>query len=190
MKIITFLFICFSNVIAQSVDFYREDITFRLSDTKFQVDGIYYFYNNTDQKQKNLIYFPVKPICANNKIDSIQVINLSKMKVVSISQKTANGFIFVLEANAQDSTLYQIKYQQDICSDSAIYILKSTQKWGKPLVAGQYKLIVPNSIKINHSSYEPDKKYYFNDFYVYAWQERDFYPNRDMIFKFTNSTSD
>lgn len=158
-----------------------------INDNKFFIDGIYYFNNNTDKTQKNLIYFPVNSTCVNSKLDSVKVNNLLRMQTIAISKKTTNGFFFVLEVDARDSTLYQIKYQQDICCDSVIYTLKSTQTWGKPLSLGIYKLIVPKSVKVKYFSYEPDNKYYFDNFYVYFWQKRDFFPDQDMIFKFKNN---
>ena len=187
MKIIVILFFFGSILLAQSVDFYKEDITFKLNKNKFCVDGIYYFRNNTDKIQKDLIYFPVKSICPNSEADSVNVFNLSKMLSVKISKKSANGFFFILEVDAGDSAHYQIKYQQDICCDSVLYILKSTQRWGKPLSSGIYKLLAHKSIKVNYFSYEPDKEYNIDDFYIYSWKKKDFFPNQDIVFKFDNN---
>jgi hypothetical protein len=186
MKII-FIVLFFSlNLFAQSIDFYKEDITFKLTPTKVYVSGLYYFKNKTDKIQKNLIYFPVIPTCIINVADSIDIFNLSKLHSVEISKKTSNGFFFILETGANDSTIYQIQYQQDICGDSALYVLESTQKWGKALSSGIYKIIVPDSLKIAYFSYKPDSTYHFTNFNIYYLEKKDFIPDRDIVLKFKN----
>lgn len=186
MKIIIIVLFFSLNLIAQSIDFYKEDITFKITQTKFYVNGLYYFKNRTDKIQKNLIYFPVTPTCVNNVADSIDIFNISKLQSIEISKKTSNGFFFILETGAHDSTIYQIRYQQDICGDSVLYVLESTQKWGKALSSGIYKIIVPDSLKTTYFSYKPDSTYYFTNFNVYYLERKDFIPDRDLVCKFKN----
>ena len=170
------------NLFAQSIDFYKEDITFKLNKTKFYISGLYHFKNTSDKLQKSLIYFPVIPTCITNKADSINIINLSNLQHVPYNRKTS-GFTFLLESKANDSTIYQIEYEQDICGDSALYILESTQKWVKPLRSGIYKLIVPDSLEIEFLSYEPDSIYSFTNYKIYYLYKINFFPDRNLVFK-------
>lgn len=186
IKIIIIVLFFSLSLTAQSIDFYKEDITFKITPDKFYVNGLYYFKNKTDKIRKNLIYFPVTPTCVNNVADSIDIFNISKLQSIEISKKTSNGFFFILETGAHDSTIYQIQYQQDICGDSALYVLTSTQKWNKPLSSGTYKIMVPDSLKIEYFSYQPDSTYYFTNFNVYYLERKDFIPNRDLVLKFKN----
>lgn len=183
MKIIIIVLFFSLNLLAQSIDFYKENITFKITPTKFYVNGLYYFKNKTNTIQKNLIFFPVTPTCINNVADSIDLFNISKLQSVEISKKISNGFFFILETGAKDSTIFQIRYQQDICADSALYVLKSTQKWDKPLSSGIYKIIVPDNLKIKYFSYQPDSTYYFSNFNVYYLEKKDFIPDQDFVLK-------
>lgn len=180
-----FLFYC-QFLIAQTLDFYKEDITFTVTATSFYVDGIYYFHNNSDIAKRNLIFFPVNSTCQYYENDSVKIFDLLNMRPIKITKHSNNGFFFTLEVNAMDSAVYRIKYQQDICSDSVIYILKSTLKWDYPLTSATYKLLVPDTMDINYFSYLPDTTYEFEEFFVYLWERSHFLPDKDMIFKFKN----
>jgi hypothetical protein len=83
-----------------------------------------------------------------------------------------------------DTVLFQIGYRQKLNSDSAIYILKTTKGWGKPMDWAEYKLIVPDYMSIKKFSYSPDKTYKIEKNTIYYWKKLNFMPNEDMIFYF------
>lgn len=184
MKLILVLLLFSPFLLAQSLDFYKEDITFKIDGTEFNVDGIYYFRNHTTRELRNLIYFPLSPACPHDGMDSVKIFDLIDMRPINLIRKAKHGFHFPLEVQALDSAVYRIKYRQAICSDSVRYILKSTLKWGKLLKAATFKLLVPDTLKIKYFSYLPDTTYRFDEFSVYLWQKKDFLPDKDMIFKF------
>lgn len=181
-KTIFLLLLLIISIQAKSLDFYKEDISFRLTPHTFYVNGIYFFKNNTDADLKRLIYFPVDS--SNNSLDSIRIFNLSKIYSLVPREKRTNGFFFEIDVNANDSALYQIRYQQKISSDSVKYILRSTKSWQRPLKSALYKLVVDKSLRIENFTYEPDKIYDFEDNKVYLWLKNEFLPDCDLIFKF------
>ena len=181
-KSLLILLFIFISIQAKTLDFYKEDITFRLNPHTFYVDGLYYFQNNGNVNIKRLTYFPVDS--SNNTLDSIQVFNLTKMHPVELRKKKSNGFLFNIEVNANDSAIYQIKYQQKIGSDSIKYILESTLSWGRPLTSAVYKLIVDKSLRMENFTFKPDKVYDFEDSKVYLWKKEAFLPRDDLVFKF------
>lgn len=182
-----FLIINCSLLFTQPLNFFREDITFRLSEKVFKVEGLYWFENNSGHRLRTVIYYPFPAKL--NFIDSVEVINLSNQKSVQI-QKGESGISFLLEAGAGDTTLYKINYNQRITGDSAKYILCSTQLWNNPIKFAEYKLIPDNNIEIISSSYNADKIYDVNNIKVYYWKRTDFMPDRDIVVHFKKHSKD
>ena len=65
-----------------------------------------------------------------------------------------------------------------------MYILTTTQYWGKPLEVVTYELITPADIIITSFSYPPDNRQEIGDEIIYFWRKENFMPERDMIFTF------
>ncbi len=87
----------------------------------------------------------------------------------NISNKTENGFSFMLTITAHDTTLYHIAYRQKVSGDSASYILRSTQAWNRPLEYAEYKFMSDSSIGITWFSYQPDRIYNIEGKNIYLW---------------------
>ena len=58
LMIILLTAIASSEVCAQKLDFYREDLTFILDDSSFTVTGYYYFLNTSDDDEKLDLFYP------------------------------------------------------------------------------------------------------------------------------------
>lgn len=170
-------------VCGQRVDFFKEDITFRLFNAQFYVEGYYWFANNFDKPVSSSLYYPF-PNYSGEKIDSIYLYNISAGQKSGFTWESRNAISFKLYIEPHDTVLLQIGYRQSLTADSAVYILKTTQGWGKPLVNAEYKLLVPQSIKIKKFSYPPDKSYFIENQKIYYWKKDNFMPKRDMIFYF------
>ena len=171
-----------SCLIAQELDFYKEDLTFRLNKNYFKVDGLYWFANHSDQNIKSIIYFPFSEGIEN--IDSVEVFNLTKGQSGRKLNKHKMGISFLLEAAPNDTLIYNIKYNQKITCDSVQYILLTTKYWNKPLETAEYKLIIEDSLKLTGSSYEPDKFYKIDGQEILYWRKQKFMPQKDFIFHF------
>ncbi|MCL5031369.1 MAG: hypothetical protein M1480_20390 [Bacteroidetes bacterium] len=176
------LFIC-SFAYGQRANFFKEDITFRLDSIHFNVEGYYWFANNSDKPVSSDIFYPF-PNSSGEKIDSIRLFNISAGQKTHYKLEGSNGISFDLFIAPHDTVLFQIGYRQELTSDSAEYILRTTQGWGKPLEHAEYKLIVPADFKIKNFSYQPDKSYNIENQKIYYWKMENFMPSRDMVFYF------
>ncbi len=177
------LFILSSITFAQTTDFFKEDITFYMDSTYFSANGFYWFANNSGKPIQNNIFYPF-PNNSNEKIDSIAVFNLSSERYINFIHEGKHGITFDMFIEPYDTVIFQIKYRQKLNSDSAVYILRTTQKWSKPLKYSEYKLIVSKSFKINKFSYTPLKSYEIQNKKIYFWKMKIFMPLKDMIFYF------
>jgi hypothetical protein len=184
MRILFFLqlLIC-SFAFGQRADFFREDITFRLDGVHLDVEGYYWFSNNSDKPIATDISYPF-PNCCGEKIDSIRVYNISAAQNTRYNLDGTSGISFHLFIGPHDTALFQIGYRQKLNSDSAVYILRTTQGWGKPLNHCEYKLLVPGSLVVKDFSYPPVRSYIIQGEKIYYWEMENFMPARDMIFHF------
>lgn len=184
MKKIILLFIVVCPLLnGQRADFFKESITFYLDSIHFSVEGYYWFLNNSNKAVYSNIFYPF-PNFSNEKIDSISVFNISVRQTTKFNKEGNGGISFDLFIEPYDTVLFQICYRQQLKSDSAIYILRTTEGWGKPLDSAEYNLIVPKSFVIKGFSYPPIKSYGILDKKIYVWKMENFMPRKDMIFYF------
>ncbi|MCX6150261.1 MAG: hypothetical protein NTX22_07045 [Ignavibacteriales bacterium] len=182
-KILYLIFFLSSFVLGQRADFFKEDITFRLDSLAIDVDGYYWFANRSDKTIESNIFYPF-PNYSDEKIDSIRLYNLSDGRETSFAKEGENGISFFLNIPPFDTVIFQIGYRQKLIGDSAVYILRTTQGWGKPIAYAEFKLIVSNSFLIKQFIYPPDKTYKFEKYKIYYWKKENFMPVQDMIFYF------
>ena len=184
MKIIFFLFFIFcSFAFGQRAVFFKEDITFRLDGVHLDVEGYYWFSNNSINSVSADIFYPF-PSAFGDKIDSIRIYNISKGERPRYTLHNHDGISFYLFLPPHDTVLFQIGYRQKLNGDSAAYLLQTTQAWGRPLVRAEYKLLVPESFNIKRFSYPPGKSYEIQGEKIYYWEMNNFMPTRDMVFCF------
>ncbi len=182
-KVLLFLFLFSSLTLAQRADFFKEDLTFRLDSTHFDVNGFYWFLNNNDKPVFSEIFYPF-PSAFGSEIDSIRLFNISAGQKTKYNLESGRGIYFNLYILPGDTVLFQIGYRQKLNSDGALYILRSTQAWGKPLKHAEYKLITSKYFKIREFSYKPEKIYNIEDKKIYYWKMENFMPQKDMAFIF------
>jgi len=182
-KILLFLILTSSFSFAQRADFFKEDITFRLDSTHIDVEGIYWFLNNNNKPVFSEIFYPF-PVSSGSEIDSIRLFNITAGQKTKYNLESDNGISFNLFIPPQDTVLFQIGYRQKLNVDSAVYILRSTQAWGKPLQHAEYKLITSAAFRIKDFSYQPQKVYNIENKKIYYWELKNFMPSKDMIFTF------
>ncbi len=182
-KILFFLILTNSFSFAQRADFFKEDITFRLDSTYIDVEGVYWFLNNYDKPVFSDIFYPF-PVSSGSEIDSIRLFNITAGQKTKYNLESGSGISFNLFIPPKDTVLFQIGYRQKLNGDSAVYILRSTQVWGKPLERAEYKLMTSLIFKIKNFSYLPDKIYKIDNKKIYYWKKENFMPKVDMVFKF------
>jgi hypothetical protein len=178
------LFLFHPYIYAQELLFYKEDIAFTLDRNYFRVDGFYWFANQSDMRCENIIYYPFGNSSEKEKVDSIEVYNISQNTIPKITNRDLKGFTFLLDIAGRDTEVYHIKYFQKIASYSVKYTLLSTKQWNKALDHAEYKLIVDKQIELTSFSYKPDRVYDINDNKIYYWARSNFMPKSDMVFHF------
>jgi hypothetical protein len=182
-KIVCLLFFVCLPAFGQRADFFGEDITFRLDGFYLDVEGYYWFSNHSGKPIHSNIFYPF-PNYSGEKIDSIRLYNLSAGWEPEFKREGEYGISFDLFIAPLDTVLFQVGYRQKLNGDSAVYILKTTQGWGKPIDHAEFKLIAPDSLIMKKFSYPPDKSYLIEKKKIYIWKMKNFMPVRDMIFYF------
>ena len=178
-----FLFVNIFKANSQNIEFYREDLTFKIEKGYFSVDGIYYFCNVSDKALKTNLFYPFPTDSTYGNIDSVFVL-LNDSIPIEFYKKENKGIYFPVKISAYGTTKYRIKYRQKITGNKAEYILTSTQTWKKPFEIVNYKLIVPNDIKIKDISYKADSINNSAANTIYFWKKKDFMPEKNMIIMF------
>jgi hypothetical protein len=174
-QIIVFLFLvqilCYPQDV---VSFDSENITFKIQDNIFMVNGIYYF-NSQSNKQFSILYpFPSDSIYGRAFNIKVKYVNTGE----TIIYKTyKNSSSIVLPVLMKGETPIMISYCQPLKSNKVKYILISTNYWNKPIEKVDYKLITDFEIK--KFSMPPDKEIILGNKKIYLWQKENFMPTMD-----------
>lgn len=179
------LIICFTAVhsYSQNIRFYKENIDFEIKGQYFIVKGFYYFCNIGKDTTRNIISYPFPTGSDYGKVDSVKVFNVSdKLNIKNRIEKT--GLSFSLKLGPYATKLFQIVYRQKLAGRKAEYILLTTKQWGRAFEQINYKLTVPDNIKVDSLSYRPDSSYTENNKQLFVWHKKNFMPNKNMIIYF------
>lgn len=153
----------------QRLQFVQEKIDFAVSNERFSVNGIYYFNNDTEAEIKQTILFPFA-----KGADSLivkRIYNLSFSENLSFQELT-DAVAFKIIVPPKDTVMVNIAYSQSTDKEN-VYVLESTQTWGKALQRADYSLTVEPSVRVDSLSMQPDSL--IDN--VYYWKREDFFPN-------------
>lgn len=155
----------------QKLGFIGERIDFVINSSRFSINGIYYFSNNSEQEIRQTIFFPFS-----KNTDSITVKRVYNLTYAEnlIFQKFENAVAFKIFVLPKDTVIVNIAYSQRTVKEN-IYILESTQTWKQALKNADYSLTFDTSVQIDSLSLKPDSL--TNS--VYFWYKQDFYPKED-----------
>ena len=177
---LVFLFLATLNLKAQSsVSFFEEHIDFSIDSQYFNVNGIYSFYNISDQIVNQDILFPFA--VKTTLIDSIRIINLNNLEKVQF-KCLENAIYFHLTYSPKDTLDINIFYRQKVTAINT-YIITTTQAWGNPLNKAIYRLTSPRNMPIQSFSYIPDSMKIVDDKNVFFWDKYHFAPQIDFDVK-------
>jgi hypothetical protein len=167
---------------SQPIQFYKEDIDFIIEDEYFIVKGFYYFCNVSDKIISMTLYYPF-PTDSDyyGNIDSILV--EQDDSIVPSYFRDNSGIYFNIKINAYSANKYFVSYRQKLLKNKAEYILVTTNKWNRPLERGNYRLTLPNDLKILYLSYEPDSIKIGKNQTIYYFQKLDFIPQKNFVFE-------
>jgi hypothetical protein len=181
---ILFLFLLLApGVQSQKIEFFSENLTFRLHQGTFEVDGLYFFRNKTDAEVRQSMIYPFPDV---EKYGDISFISINREGDTNTMLRSQNekGALFMLILQPHEEAAYRIIYRQQLKSNEAKYIILTTQKWGKPFETADYRLEFPNSIQLTNISIEPDSVFQKNNQHTYLWHRKYFMPTVDFEFEF------
>lgn len=168
---------CFAS---PTLEFYREDLHFKLSADHFSVDGYYYFRNPTDKPLNTLLAYPFPADSLMGTVDSVFAYDSNNKNIMlQNNQKFMN---FRVSIPAQDTLVCRIGYRQELKEHYAKYILLTTHAWGKPFEQVNYDLTT--TMKIKEFSYEPDRIFNKKKITNYTWHKVNFMPDRDFVIRY------
>lgn len=170
---------------AQDVEFYREDINFKISQSHFTVDGKYHFCNISTDSIRIPIFYPFPLDSLYGDVDNIRVVNLGTGEDVEFASSSPRGIHFSIVLAPLEITAYRIAYRQKIIAGRAEYILTTTRHWDKPFEIVKYSLTIPIDIKLDSCSYQPDSIFVSTAEKQYFWKKRNFLPQKNMLFWFS-----
>jgi hypothetical protein len=177
------LFIASAALPAQKISFFAEDLHFTLTENKFEVDGLYYFRNQTNQCLDQVLFYPFPEI---NEYGEIIFININSHGDTTqpVLRQRPTGAIFKLELKPFEEKAYRINYAQRPVSGKAKYIITTTGYWNRPFEIAKYSLTYPQTISIDSTSLPPDSILFKKDKIIYYWEKTDFMPDKDFYFEF------
>lgn len=168
---------------SQKIEFFSEDLTFKLQPDIFEVDGLYFFRNITDSEVQQVLFYPFPDVEKYGEISFVSIKTQGDTASMLLRQ-TERGAFFRVELQPNEELAYHIIYRQKIKSKKAKYIIVTTQKWGKPFETAEYRLEFPDSLKLTSISIEPDSKFIKEDLNIYIWHRQNFMPTVDFEFDF------
>ena len=185
MRTLTLSILVFISIVAktQSIQFYREDISFTINDGYFYVDGVYNFCNNSDSEIQKILFYPFPQDDSYGEVDSIFAVDV-KNNVSVLSKYGETGAYFIISIEPYGVVSYRIGYRQKIETNKAEYILMTTKIWGLPFDNAHYSLTIPAKYDITSFSYEPDSVSTNEANKVYYWTKLNFMPDKNFIIEF------
>jgi hypothetical protein len=168
---------------SQPIDFFKESLTFRLDHDTFELDGLYYFRNNTDVPLEQALFYPFPDVEEYGEISLITIARQDDDTNLIYSERT-DGVIFKISLQPKEEAAFHIRYIQQLKSNRARYIIVSTQAWGKPFETASYRLEFPDYITITSASIEPDTHVRSKNLHAWTWERENFMPEVDFVFEF------
>ena len=173
-RILLFLSISLLCVCRQSppIDFFKEEVTIEVLDSRVKVTGLYYFRNLTDIGKRVKFYYPF-PVDSNHYFPDTIMIDYP------FEEDTA-GIYFFLSIGAKSVDSFEITYEQRIVQPFFIYITTTTQVWERPIKEADFAIIAPETLAVN-ANYPFSEAMVIDGFRHYSIPIRDFFPEEDLI---------
>jgi hypothetical protein len=169
-------------VSAQSLQFYREDIVFKLNNNAMETDAVYHFCNVGEKDINTQLFYPF-PEHTIELIDSILVKD-DKTEEIIHYRDGKDGVLFGIFVKAYGQASYRVYFRQKLVAKKFTYILTSTEKWNRALEFANYELLAPPDVKISSFSFPPDSTVIQDDTQYFYWKKKDFMPEKDFEVKF------
>ncbi len=146
---------------AQDLQFYREEILFRLDGEKIQTEAVYYFCNIGPEKIRVRLFYPF-PGDDLEFVDSL-IIADGRTEMPVTYERSGRGIFFEVSLDPYGQAAYRVYFRQSLQDDHYRYILTSTYAWGRPFESALYRLYVPAGFNVDSLSMVPDSIYLQGD---------------------------
>lgn len=174
------LAIGWGEVLPQSLQFYREVITVEVAGTHCWLKGDYFFRNSTSDTITIPLYYPLFDASPLPFPDSITVTAAGSGSAISFVRQGA-GIVFVISVAAGDSAAYRVCYRQATPGHRMEYILRSTRQWRQPLEKAEYRVILPDTLRLTSVSLPMTRLWKNNRQTVFGCLRRNFLPDKNLI---------
>ncbi len=167
--IVVFLCVCQQ---APPIDFFKEDVTIELLDSRVGVTGVYYFENLTQIGKRIKFYYPF-PVDSNHHFPDTILIDRP-------FEKDPAGIYFSLSVKPNGVDSFKIAYEQQIEKPFFRYITTTTQQWKRPIKEANFTIIAPETLAIsaNYAFSEPKKVGENRHYYIPI---ENFFPDEDLV---------
>ena len=169
---------------AQDLQFYQEDLDFKIEGNYFYVNGLYYFRTTSSKAIIRRLFYPFPQDKVYGKVDSIFVISIQDSLQETNLQNNLIGSSFIIHIEPDTIAIYRIGYRQELKETKAEYILTTTQTWGIPFEQVNYTLEFPKEFSLDSISYMPDSLREESDRYIFFWHKENFMPDKNFEIKF------
>lgn len=164
---------------SQSLDFFSEDLVFKLNNGSLTVEGEYHFRNLKDICIERTLSYPFPQDDDHGMVTWFSAWPKDEPDSSVVIHKRKDGGNFYAKFQPLAERTYFIGYTQELKAGHARYILLTTQQWKKAFDHATYKLWVPLNIKVDSISYIPDKIDTVKDHFIFKWTKTNFMPDRD-----------
>ena len=134
----------------QSLQFYREDIVFSLTNNYIETNAIYHFCNVGDKDISTPLFYPF-PDNTLELIDSI-IIKDAITDFVIHNRPGKSGIFFDINVKSYSQGSFNVFFTQRLTDHHFKYILTSTKSWGRALEFANFELVVPAELEIDSLS--------------------------------------
>ena len=176
------LLVCLATSLA-ALSFEAEELSFKINQGSWRMDGRFYFVNYLADPVSQLIYFPipVDSLCLRPEILRVELEEADSLTSCTLVQQDAKGFSFRLQLPERGFCTVHIAYTQRLLGNRASYIITTANSWGKPLSYASYKLILEDGISLLH----PPFSFQEHSGDSYFWEFYDFSPKGEFEVLFT-----
>ena len=163
------------------IGFVREHITVTVAGGSCALDADYYFKNSARRPSGCTIFYPLINRSDLPYPDSISVADSAGAPIGF--ERTTEGIMFFLDLKSEETKKIRVRYRQRTPSQRFEYILTSTKAWGKPLELAEFRIVVPDSLKLISCSPVFDRKETIKNTVYYHIKRSKFMPDSNLIVK-------
>jgi len=177
-----------SDLWSSDLQFFREDLSFTLTDSSLSVDGDYYFRNNSEKDIERLLFYPFPQDSLYGEVTDSFAITQDSINV--LGKITTEGSFFKVIIPAGKERFVRVGYTHQLLANQAEYILLTTRNWGLPFEVVNYSLEFSKELKVYDFSLLPDDLTEDENKYYLSWHKEDFMPKTNFIVKFNKPVAE